>query len=81
MGNHVAVSHKLCGFQQRVGGCVVAMEPVVVAQNFPTFLSHVSSQASQNVTVTVRVDRSVTSNKFKVNNPLHIEKSNEHALC
>jgi hypothetical protein len=50
--NHVAVSRKLCGFQGRVGGRVVAMkEPVVVAPKFRYFASHIFSQASQNVTV------------------------------
>jgi hypothetical protein len=70
--NHVVVSHKLCGFQGRVGGCVVMMkEPVLVA---PKFQSFSSSEASQNVTVKVRVDRSVKRNKFMVNNPLHVGK-------
>jgi hypothetical protein len=80
--NHVVVSHKLCVFQGCVGGCIVVMkEPVVVALKFRSFSSHITSQASQNVTVKVRVDCSVRSNKFTVNNHLHVEKSNEHSLC
>jgi hypothetical protein len=70
--NHVVVSHKLCGFQGRVSRHIVVMkEPVV------SFSSHISPQASQNVTVQVkaRVDRGVRGNKFTVNNPLHIEKT------
>jgi hypothetical protein len=36
--NHVAVSHKLCGFQGRVGGHIVVMkEPVVVAPSSGLF--------------------------------------------
>jgi hypothetical protein len=49
-------------------------EPVVVASKFWYFLSHIFSQASQNVTVKVRVDGSVRRYKFTVNNPLHMEK-------
>jgi hypothetical protein len=80
--NHVVGSHKLCGFQGCVGGRIVVMkEPVVVVPKFQSFLSHIFSQASQNVTVKARVDCSVRRNKFMVNNPFHIEKSNEHALC
>jgi hypothetical protein len=81
--NHVVVSHKLCGFQGHVGGHTVMMkEPVVVAPKFWSFSSHIFSQASQNVTVKVRVDHSARRNKFTVNNPLHVEKkNNEHALC
>jgi hypothetical protein len=57
--NHV-VSHKLCGFQGRVGGFIVMMkEPVVIVPKFWSLLSHIFSQASQNITVKVRVDRSV----------------------
>jgi hypothetical protein len=73
--NHVVISHKLCGVQGRVGGHVVVMkEPVVGAPKFPSFSSHIFSQASQNVTVKVRADRSVRRNKLTVRNPLHIEK-------
>jgi hypothetical protein len=33
--NHVVVSHKVCGFQGRVGGRVVVLEePVVVVPKF-----------------------------------------------
>jgi hypothetical protein len=64
--NHV-VSHKLCGFLGRVGGHVVVMkEPVVVAQKFVALLSRIFCQASENVTVKVRVDHSVRRNKFIV---------------
>jgi hypothetical protein len=78
--NHV-VSHKLCGFQGCVGRHIVVMKkPVVVAPKFRSFSPHIFSQASQNITVKVRVDRGVQSNKFTVNNPLHVEKNNEHAL-
>jgi hypothetical protein len=73
--NHVAVSHKLYGFQGRVGGRIVMMEPVVVAPKFQSFSLHIFSQASQNVTVKVRVDHSVGMNKFMLNNPLHIKKT------
>jgi hypothetical protein len=80
--NHVAVSHKLRGFQGHVGGRIVVMkEPVVVAPKFRSFSSHIFSQASQNVMVKVRVDHSVRTNKFAVNNPLHVEENSEHALC
>jgi hypothetical protein len=44
-------------------------EPVVVAPKFRAFSSHIFSQASQNITVEVRVDRSVRRNKFTVNIP------------
>jgi hypothetical protein len=48
--NHVVVSHKLCGFQGPVGGCVVVVKkPAVVAPTVRSFLSHIFSQASQNV--------------------------------
>jgi hypothetical protein len=53
------------------------MEPVVVAPKSQSFSSHIFSQASQNVTVKVRVDRIVRKNKFTVNNPLHIEKKQQ----
>jgi hypothetical protein len=75
MGNdNQVVSQKLYGFQGRVSGHVVMKEPVVVAPMFQSFSSHIFSQASQNVTVKVRVDQGVRRNKFTVNNPLHIEK-------
>jgi hypothetical protein len=65
-----------------VGGRIVVMkEPAVVAPKFWSFSLHIFDQASQNDTVKVRIDRSVTRNKFTVNNALHIEKKNEHALC
>jgi hypothetical protein len=80
--NHVVVSHKLCGFKGSVGRCLVMMkEPVVVAPKFQSFPSHMFSQVSQNATIKVRVDHSVSRNKFTVNNPLHIKKNNECALC
>jgi hypothetical protein len=50
------------------------MEPVMVAPKFLSFLPHIFSQASQNVTVKVRVDCSVGRNKFTMKNPLHVEK-------
>jgi hypothetical protein len=82
--NHVVVSHKLCGFQGCVGGRVAMLkEPVVVAPKFRSFWSNFFSHESQNVSVRVivRVDRSVRRNKFTGNNPFHVEKNNEHALC
>jgi hypothetical protein len=80
--NHVVVSQILCGFQGCVGGRIVVMkEPVVVEPKFQSFSLHIFSQVSQNVTVKVRVDHIVRRNKFTVNNPLHVEKDNEHALC
>jgi hypothetical protein len=55
--NHVVVSHKLCGFRGRVCDRVVIMkERVVIGPKFRSFSSHIFSQASQNVTVKVRVD-------------------------
>jgi hypothetical protein len=66
---------KLCGFQGCVGKRVVVIkEPVVVALKFWSFLPHIFSQASQNVTVKVRVDHNVRRNKFKVNNSLQMKK-------
>jgi hypothetical protein len=63
------------GFQERVGGRVfVLKERVVVAPKFRSFSSHIFLQASQNVTVKVRVHRTVRGEKFTVNNPLHVEK-------
>jgi hypothetical protein len=56
-------------------------EPVVVAPKFQSFLLHIFSQASQNIIVKVRVDHRVGKNKFTVNNPLHVKKNNEYALC
>jgi hypothetical protein len=71
--NHVVVSHILCGFQECVGGRIFMMkEPVVAALKFQSFSSNIFSQASQHVTVKVRVDQSVRRNKFTVNNPLHV---------
>jgi hypothetical protein len=76
--NHATVSHKLCGFQGSVGGRTVVMkEPVMAAPKFRSLLSHIFSQASQNVTVKVTVDHSVGRNKFTVNNTLHIAKNNK----
>jgi hypothetical protein len=73
--NHVVVSHELCCFQVHVSGRPVVMkEQVVFAPNFRSFSSHIFSQASQYITVNVRVDRSVRRNKFRVNNPLHVGK-------
>jgi hypothetical protein len=73
--NHDIVSHKFCGFQGRVGGGrVVVREPVVLAPKFRSFSHRIFSQASQNVTVKIRVHHSVRRNKFTVNNPLHVEK-------
>jgi hypothetical protein len=83
MGNeNNVVSHKLCGFQGRVGGrIVVQKEPVVVAPKFQSLSSHIFFQASQNVTVKVIADHGVRRYKFTVNSPLHVEESNEHTLC
>jgi hypothetical protein len=55
-----------CGFQGRVGGHVVVMEPVVVASKFQSFPLHICSQTFENVTVKVRVDRSVRRKKCTV---------------
>jgi hypothetical protein len=67
---HVVVSHRL-GFQGCVGRCIVMMkEAVVVVPKFWSFLLHIFSQASQNVTVKVRVNHCVRRNKSTVNNPL-----------
>jgi hypothetical protein len=74
--NHVVVSLKLCGFQGHVDGHVFMMkEPVVVVPKFPSSSSHIFSRVSQNVTVEIRVDRSVRRNKFMVSNPFHVEKT------
>jgi hypothetical protein len=76
--NHVVVSHKLRWFQGHVGGRdVVLREPVVVAPKFPSFSSHIFSQASENVTVKIGDKRthSVRRNKFTVKNLLHVEKN------
>jgi hypothetical protein len=73
--NHFVVSHKLCGFQGHVGWLIVmTKEPVVVALKFRFLSSHIFSQASQNITVKVRVDCSVRRNKFMVNNPFTSKK-------
>jgi hypothetical protein len=55
-------------------------ELVVVAPKLLSFLSHIFSQGSQNVTVKVRVDRSVRRNKFTVNNLLHVEKKTRMSM-
>jgi hypothetical protein len=49
MGNdNLVVSHKLCGFEGRVGGRVVVMKGrVVVAPKFWYFSSHIFSEVSQ----------------------------------
>jgi hypothetical protein len=74
--NHATVSHKLCGFQRCVGRRIVVMkEPVMVAPKFWSFLWHIFSQASQNVTVKVRVDHSVRRNKLMVNSHFQVEKN------
>jgi hypothetical protein len=76
----MSVSHKLYGFQGCVGRRIVVMkEPVVDAPKFLSFPSHIFPQASQDVTVRVRVDSSVKRNTFTMNNPLHVEKNDEHA--
>jgi hypothetical protein len=49
-------------------------EQVVVAPKFRTFSLLIFSQASQNIAVKVRVDRSVRRNKLTVNSPHHAEK-------
>jgi hypothetical protein len=49
--------------------------PVVVVPEFQSFSLHIFSQASQNITVKVRVDLSVRRNKFTVNNPLNIKRN------
>jgi hypothetical protein len=49
-------------------------EPVVVVLKFRSLSPYVFSQASQNVTVKVRIDHSVTRNKFTVKNPFTSEK-------
>jgi hypothetical protein len=73
--NHVVASHKLCGFQGRVGGRIVVMkEPVVVAPMFQSFLLHIFLQRSQNFAVKVRLDRSVRRNKFTTDNPFTLKK-------
>jgi hypothetical protein len=65
------------GFQGCVGGPIAVMKnPVVVAPKFWSFLLHIFSQASQNATNVCSVRR----NKFTVNNPVEVEKNNEHAL-
>jgi hypothetical protein len=75
--NHVGCLF-VSGVQGRVGGCVVVMkEPVVVVPKFWSFSSHIFSQASQNFTVKVRVDRSVKRNSFLVDNSLHVEKKKQ----
>jgi hypothetical protein len=64
-----------CGFQGCVGRHVILMKkPVVVAPKFQSFSSHIFCQASQNVTVKVRVGYSVRREKFTVNNHLQVEK-------
>jgi hypothetical protein len=66
MGNdkHVVVSHKLCGFQGHVGRHIVMMkDPAVVAPKFWSFSPHIFPQASQNITVKVRVDHNVKVKK------------------
>jgi hypothetical protein len=50
------------------------MEPVLVAPKFESSSLHIFSQASQNITAEVRVDRSVRRNNFIVKNPLHAKK-------
>jgi hypothetical protein len=42
-------------------------EALVFAPKFRSFMSHIFSQASQNITAKVRVDRSVRRKKFKLN--------------
>jgi hypothetical protein len=78
--NHVVVSHKRCGFQGHVSRHIVMMKEPVVAPKFPSFSWHIFSQTSQNCRVKVLVDCSVRRNKFTVNNPLHVQKMNEHAV-
>jgi hypothetical protein len=71
--NHLVVSHNLCGFQGRVGGLIVMMkEPIVDAPKIRYFSSHIFFQASQNITVKVRGDRSV-----RRNNPFASKKTKQ----
>jgi hypothetical protein len=51
-------------------------EPVVVVPKFQSFSLHIFSQASQNVTVRVRVDQ-IHGEQY----PSHRKNNNEHALC
>jgi hypothetical protein len=61
-------------FRGRVGGrVVVKKEPVVFEAKIPLSLVVHFSQACQNFTVKVRVDRNVGRNKFTANNLLHAE--------
>jgi hypothetical protein len=65
-----------CGFQGCVGGLIVVMkEPVVVAPKFRSFSLHIFSQASQKVTVKVRVEHSVRRNKFRLTIPFMSKKT------
>jgi hypothetical protein len=62
--NHIVVNQKLCGFQGCVRERLVVIEPVMSPQKFRSFTSQFFSQASQNITVKVRVHRSLRWNKF-----------------
>jgi hypothetical protein len=66
MGNdNHAVSHKVCGVQERVGGRVVLMKvSVTVVSKFRSFSSHIYSPAHENFAVKFSVDGSVGRNKF-----------------
>jgi hypothetical protein len=55
-------------------------KPVVVAPKFRSFSAHIFSQASQDITVKVVVDRSVRRNNFTVNKPLHVKKKTKSML-
>jgi hypothetical protein len=64
-----------------VGGRVVMVkESVVVAPNFRSFTCHILSQGSQNVTVKVRVNRSVRRNRFTVHDALTSKKKTTSIL-
>jgi hypothetical protein len=54
---------------------VVMKVPDAAVLKFWSFLLHIFPQASQNVTVNVRVHRSGRRNKFTVNNPRHVKKT------
>jgi hypothetical protein len=60
-----------CGFQGTCGRVRCCDEGANYGWSFK---SHIFSQESQNITVNVRVHRSVRRNKFMINHPLHTEK-------
>jgi len=75
------VGEKLTRYESSVRGCIVIMEqPIAHAPQFRLFLANVLPQTVKNIAVELGVHSQAFGGKFKVHNPLNVEKHDEHAL-